>query len=790
MNRVSKWTLVAVGAVSVGTLLAAIGLCLAALEWHLGFFLVAAGILAISLGAVAHIYRDDRRAKASDAAAKRMERRVSAIAGTVGRSAPIIRETSALAKASVDTAKRNEHLLKQRAQPVSASDRRVNVPRVIEAPTGYQASTVEVAEVQNRVNRSTRDVTVAATQRAIRAQGDATLVDVPKGGLTVDFDVANLRHTSIQVVCRGETSRATKIGLLWVKAFNAAGAEMSAPILPSESKEYGCYAYLHDREGQAQTVPLKIPAAAHRITVGIVPWNGDIIIKNEIRLVGRGIRPGWEEERFARDIRVAMILDEFSYNSFRYECTPVVLDPKNWLEQMEEHRPDLFLCESAWSGADSENRPWQGQVYTSTNFARENRTELLKILEYCRSMNIPTVFWNKEDPSHYDDKVHNFVDTAVRFDHIFTTDERMVDRYRLEYGHKSVHCLPFAVQPRLFNPIETQTRSEDVVFAGGWYSNHRQRSLDMERMFDAALATGRTVKIYDRFFGQADPKHEYPSKYQSYLNRPVPHSQVAAVYKESTIGMTINTETQSGTMFARRIFELMACNTLVVSNHSVGVERFFGENVIFLDKDPEALSRLTLQEMDRIRAQNLDLVLREHTYERRFATILDVAGIARATPDAEPALIFRVNELADVPQAHKELIIKGAHAPARVLMVGRGISPLDAVDVLVRYQDSGVRIVDERIACSPHFNLHELCGGASTIVFADYGNSLPEHDWIDSARVHLDYAGAPVVSAGESASRFTFTRIPCGTPALLTVAQLPSILENSASDSVAVAYQI
>src|SRR5699024_8827473 len=107
----------------------------------------------------------------------------------------------------------------------------------------------------------------------------------------------------------------------------------------------------------------------------------------------------------------------------------------------------------------------------------------------------------------------------------------------------------------------------------------------------------------------------------------IPHSQMPTVYKESEIGMTINTETRSRTMFARRVFELMACNTLVISNYSRGVENFFGDSVIFLDLNPHALDSLNSSEIDQLREKNLTRVLKEHTYEHRFEKILEVSGV-------------------------------------------------------------------------------------------------------------------------------------------------------------------
>ena len=102
------------------------------------------------------------------------------------------------------------------------------------------------------------------------------------------------------------------------------------------------------------------------------------------------------EPQKLKDIKVAVIVDEFTYNSFKEEFNTVVIEPDNWLELFEKEKPDLFFCESAWSGVDSKRRPWMGKIYSSTNFKNENRLILLSILEYCKNNSIPTIFWNKE----------------------------------------------------------------------------------------------------------------------------------------------------------------------------------------------------------------------------------------------------------------------------------------------------------------------------------------------------------------------------------------------------------
>lgn len=350
---------------------------------------------------------------------------------------------------------------------------------------------------------------------------------------------------------------------------------------------------------------------------------------------------------YADQFKVALIADEFTTNSFSDEFQAIAIEPDNWQELFEKHQPDIFFCESAWSGPDAKQRPWKGRVYASKNFAKENRTALLSILEHCRSKGIPTIFWNKEDPTHHSDKVHDFVKTAQEFDFVFTTAAECVDSYKNNYSIKNAFALPFATNPRLFNPIESGHRSSNVVFAGSWYANHSKRSMDMSDILDRIMADGFGLEIYDRYYGDPDPLHKWPGKYESFLLPSKPHNEMPNVYKSGLFGLNFNTVTNSPTMFARRVFELMSSNTLVISNDSTGTREMFGDLIIYPDKEPERLRTISKHEIDDIRARALKKVLSEHTYTQRWHSILTKIGIPYAKRDSTLTFVAKITKRAD-----------------------------------------------------------------------------------------------------------------------------------------------
>src|SRR5699024_11804523 len=64
---------------------------------------------------------------------------------------------------------------------------------------------------------------------------------------------------------------------------------------------------------------------------------------------------------------------------------------------------DLFIfIESSWHGNESE---WTKKIAYVTE---EKHSYIKNLISYAKSLDIPVVFWNKEDPVHYD----HFIETA------------------------------------------------------------------------------------------------------------------------------------------------------------------------------------------------------------------------------------------------------------------------------------------------------------------------------------------------------------------------------------------
>ena len=362
--------------------------------------------------------------------------------------------------------------------------------------------------------------------------------------------------------------------------------------------------------------------------------------------------------------RVACIMDDFTYGSYQAECELQQLTPDSWQDELESFQPELLFIESAWRGKDG---LWGSKVGHTSQ-------ELQGIVSWCHKQCIPTVFWNKEDPVHFE----TFLNTARLFDYVFTTDIDCVHRYKAALEHDRVFFLPFACQPTVHNPIEKYERKDAFCFAGAYYVRYPERTRDLED-FVRELPAFRPFEIYDRNYGKDNPDYQFPETYQPYIVGTLPYDQIDKAYKGYRYAINLNSIKQSQTMFARRVYELLGSNTLVVSNYSRGVRLMFGDVVITSDSGSEIKRRLEVLEKenrtDRLRLAGLRKVMQEHTYGERIAYVLSKVTGREIT---QPLPSFKVLAAADTLEDVQRLV---AHVQAQTgidasltLMLASGLS--------------------------------------------------------------------------------------------------------------------
>jgi 2-polyprenyl-3-methyl-5-hydroxy-6-metoxy-1,4-benzoquinol methylase/spore maturation protein CgeB len=444
-------------------------------------------------------------------------------------------------------------------------------------------------------------------------------------------------------------------------------------------------------------------------------------------------------------VRVATILDEFSDACFRYEAELIRLTKETWRAQIEREQPHFLLVESAWRG-NREN--WRGLIKHARH-TRDNPLEAL--VRYCNSRGIPTVFWNKEDPPNFE----GFIDAAAQFDFVFTTDANCIERYRDRLGHERMAALPFAAQPALHNPIGKQESDDyEIAFAGTWYGQkHEERGALLPILLDAAAA--HKLHIFDRMsdYTQNDC-YRFPDRYAAFLRTALPYPNVLSAYRNFKLFLNVNSVTDSPTMFARRVFEILASSTAVVSTASSGIEQMLGDVVALVHDEDEAraeFDQLLSDAAYRQRKAHLGhrRVTREHTYAARFRTIARTIGVDVETSRHAPEVSVII-PLADQRWFENALanLRRQRHVPLETVWVLRGGAGSDLAERVAREDPAGVIL--EAGADAP-LGIMLRCGlesarGALVTVFEPRDLYGPE--FIGDLVLAMSYADVEMVGKG------------------------------------------
>lgn len=316
-------------------------------------------------------------------------------------------------------------------------------------------------------------------------------------------------------------------------------------------------------------------------------------------------------------LRVAAIVDPFTRACLEPEVTLLAVDARTWRLQLPVFQPQLLFVESTWRGAHDS---WKKRIASYPGHTDDTLADLVR---WCRRRSVPTVFWNKEDPVHFD----RFLAAAKLFDQVFTTEIACVERYRVA-GITRVAPLLFAAQPALHFP-GTAPRENVVCFAGSYgEAELGARRTNLEILLDAA--TEFPLRILDRQAGAA--ANAFPERYRRFVHPGVDYRALAELQRRYKVFLNVNAVRESRTMFSRRIFELLASGAAVVSSPNVGISELFGGVVAiasdraqagfairrFLEDDPYRVA---------IASRGIERVAAAHTYAHRLREVCTAVGL-------------------------------------------------------------------------------------------------------------------------------------------------------------------
>lgn len=125
------------------------------------------------------------------------------------------------------------------------------------------------------------------------------------------------------------------------------------------------------------------------------------------------------------NLKLAVLVDDLTATALARECHILQLKPDIWQQQLAEFQPDLLLVKpSCRRNVDS----WSDIISRCT-------PALVALSYYCKAHELPTAFWNNEDPDHYD----AFLAAASLFDTVFTNDIKKIAFYKTDLKHDRVY---------------------------------------------------------------------------------------------------------------------------------------------------------------------------------------------------------------------------------------------------------------------------------------------------------------------------------------------------------------
>jgi glycosyltransferase involved in cell wall biosynthesis/spore maturation protein CgeB len=384
------------------------------------------------------------------------------------------------------------------------------------------------------------------------------------------------------------------------------------------------------------------------------------------------------------ELTVGIIADEFTLEGLRGEAALVALRPESWRQQINAEPLDALVVESAWEGIEG---LWKQKV----GYYDDERFSTLKsILEHCNAHGVPTIFWNKEDPVHF----NRFSRTSAGFDHVFTTDSDCIRRYKADAGprQRTVASLSFYAQPRLHNIIPSdRPYDHSVAYAGSYYGDrYKARSAELATILDAARNHG--LSIYDRQHLNPESPYRFPDHLARYVRGGLSYVEMVDAYKTHPVHVNVNSVDGSPTMFSRRVMEVAASGSAVLSGRGIGVEQVMNGLVPVIER-PDDADMLITEWMNNEPARIRDAWLayrhvhRGHTAAHRLAYILRTAGLTVEAPELPQYAVF-VDSL--TPDIASFLAIQTVQ-PARVYLTGGGPPTGLPVEVVASLADATER---------------------------------------------------------------------------------------------------
>lgn len=382
------------------------------------------------------------------------------------------------------------------------------------------------------------------------------------------------------------------------------------------------------------------------------------------------------------EVKIGIISDLFLYKSFEGLADFRLITPDNYAQHADV---DLLLLVSTWRGIDGSS--WKG-VASPNNSKREILFE--RLLPFFRTLDIPIVFYSKEDPPNYD----LFLPFAQEADIIFTSAAEMVTEYEKDCPRAvSIDVLPFGINPKHHSPVGSQQGriNRIVPFAGSWFNHkYNERSRWGGEILDAVVASDDyELVIFDRNSELNLPNYRYPNRFAASVSPAIEHQTLLDIQRQVDFGINLNSVSDSASMFANRAIELQAQGTVVLSNYNLGLNSRY-PHVHISNGFSDTLAALNTFDDNTIRdiqAEGIRSVFSNDLAVMRIASILKKVGLSVETLDPQVVVVKHNSDqkldddIASQTYKHTPMVVPDERLEARPEIV-------EGADIVVHFDSA------------------------------------------------------------------------------------------------------
>ncbi len=371
------------------------------------------------------------------------------------------------------------------------------------------------------------------------------------------------------------------------------------------------------------------------------------------------------------NVNIGLVADRFVYENYAPTCTLVYLTPENWEQKLQE--VDCLIVTSLWKGLQGE---WAGVNAPDSACGKALRS----MMRQAHTRGCPVIFYSKEDPPNFD----QFCRFAGLADQIFTSAKECVSWYQEKFPEIPVSYLPFACSPQTHNPIGMRPLTDAVaaLFAGSWMKKYPKRIQDQQNLFTWLCESGVPLDIIDRNYYREDSRYTYPDRFLPLVVPAFSYQELARLYKLYTWVLNFNSVIDSESMFAMRVYDVLACGTLVLSNESVGMQKLFPEVCVVSDAEQLCqVLKMPRQALEQRRYDGIRTVFRKETVYDNMDRMLSCVGLRSGCCPERTVGVLIADDVTDV-QTYRAMFEAQTYADKLWLGVNADQEALSGCDMV------------------------------------------------------------------------------------------------------------